>query len=311
MQVRVEGAPRRIAVPEAGSYYAFPDICRLKGRSLLCVFYAGYGHVSLPSEKAPKGGRIVAMRSDDDGATWSAPWTAIDTPADDRDPSLCRLPFGELLCTFFTYGGPDVYDTYLSRSKDEGRTWSEPECILPSFATSTPIRRLRSGRLVLPVYRVDGQKKRAYAAVCLSDDKGRTWRSPRPIGLDYGKTLDETDVYERKDGTLLAISREVMTASESKDGGVTWSTPRPLDFPGHCPCLNRTPEGVLMLAHRLPGTALHFSEDEGRSWRGPVPIDTVIGAYPSMVTLRNGQTLCLYYEEGAGSGIRAATLRVE
>ena len=33
----------------AGGYEAFPDVCRTRDGELLCVFYAGFGHVSLPS----------------------------------------------------------------------------------------------------------------------------------------------------------------------------------------------------------------------------------------------------------------------
>jgi hypothetical protein len=157
---------------------------------------------------------------------------------------------------------------------------------------------------------VDGNGKRAFAAACLSDDKGRTWSAPHPIGLNAGKTLDETDVYEREDGTLLAIMREVMCGAVSQDGGKTWGPVYDLGFPGHCPYLLKTREGVLLLAHRLPQTALHDSMDEGRTWNGPLIIDDVVGAYPSLIQLRDGRVLCVYYEEGAHSAIRAVTLRV-
>ena len=55
----------------AGGYAAFPDICRLQNGDLFCVFYSGYGHVSTPNDKWPKGGRIMAVRSTDNGKTWS------------------------------------------------------------------------------------------------------------------------------------------------------------------------------------------------------------------------------------------------
>src|SRR5437868_3379474 len=42
----------------AGTYQAFPDVCRLKNGDLLAVFYAGYTHISVPSAEFPKGGRI-------------------------------------------------------------------------------------------------------------------------------------------------------------------------------------------------------------------------------------------------------------
>lgn len=311
VHIGIEGFPRRIVTDAgAGGYQAFPDICRLKNGDLLCVFYAGYTHISHPNAQLPQGGRICAVRSTDEGKTWSPPWTVVDTPDDDRDPSVCCLPDGTLLCNFFTYGQNTECDTHLTRSTDGGARWCPPEIVLPGFATSSPIRRLRSGRLVLPVYTVDGNGKRAYAAVCLSENRGKTWSAPHPIGLKAGKVLDETDVFERKDGTLLAVLREVMCGAESRDGGQTWGPVYDLGFPGHCPYLLMTPRGVLLMAHRLPHTSLHYSLDEGCTWQGPVLIDSVIGAYPSMVNLRDGSVLCVYYEEGERSAIRAVTLRV-
>jgi hypothetical protein len=39
-------------------------------------------------------------------------------------------------------------------------------------------------------------------------------------------------------------------------------------------------------------------------------VDSVGGAYPSMVTLKDGSTLIVYYEEGTGSNIRAKRFMV-
>jgi hypothetical protein len=39
-------------------------------------------------------------------------------------------------------------------------------------------------------------------------------------------------------------------------------------------------------------------------------IDDVIGAYPSMVTRKDGTILVVYYEEGDGSSLRARRFRV-
>ena len=86
----------------AGGYAAFPDICRLENGDLYCVFYSGYGHVSTPNDKWPKGGRIMAVRSADNGKTWSKPVVAIDTDLDDRDPSVACLKDGTLLLNWFT-----------------------------------------------------------------------------------------------------------------------------------------------------------------------------------------------------------------
>ena len=101
----------------AGAYEAFPDVCRLSDGRLMAVFYAGYGHVALPTAAWPKGGRISACTSSDEGRTWSAPFVVFDGPDDDRDPSIVQLEDGRLLCNFFI----------LRRSsdpKDPRRPWT-------------------------------------------------------------------------------------------------------------------------------------------------------------------------------------------
>jgi len=80
----------------AGGYEAFPDVCRLQDGSLMCVFYAGYGHVSLPNDQLPKGGRVSYCLSWDEGRTWSEAKTLYDGPDDDRDPSIVVTEFWEL-----------------------------------------------------------------------------------------------------------------------------------------------------------------------------------------------------------------------
>ena len=68
---------------------------------------------------------------------------------------------------------------------------------------------------------------------------------------------------------------------------------------------------MILLPHRVPATSLHWTGDEGKMWNGPVQIDTVGGAYPSLVELPDGLVSCVYYEEGKGSSIRGVRLRVE
>jgi len=114
----------------AGGYAAFPDICRLKNGDLYCVFYSGYGHVSTPNAKWPKGGRIMAVRSSDNGQNWNQSVIVIDTEYDDRDPSVACLKDGSLLLNWFTYRpdqqGKNQIQVLFSRSTDQGKTWSIP-----------------------------------------------------------------------------------------------------------------------------------------------------------------------------------------
>jgi hypothetical protein len=303
----------------AGGYAAFPDVCRTKSDELLCVFYSGSGHVTKASKDWPNGGRIMAIRSKDDGKTWSAPVVLFDTQFDDRDPSIACLHDGTLLCNWFTTPGPKKpHAMFLTRSTDDGKTWSQPAELkieTPEwFVCSAPIRELADGSLILGLYTESQKGKIAYGATVRSTDGGKTWGGLDRIGDTANLPLDaETDVIQLKSGWLLAALRSSkvdMHFADSTDGGKTWGPVRSAGFKGHCPHFLRHSSGTILLAHRLPATAVHWSTDEGKTWQGPLKVDEVIGAYPSCVELRDGTVLCVYYEEGPGSGIRATRLTV-
>ena len=175
-----------------------------------------------------------------------------------------------------------------------------------NYYCSSPIRELSNGNLVLGLYLEDGDD--SWGAVTISTDKGQTWSHPFDIPNGGLKLDAETDVIELKDHTLYAAQRtakESMRFSKSTDGGKTWSVSEPMGFPGHCPYLLRTKDGIVIVAHRIPNTSLHYSLDDCATWSQNVQVDSVGGAYPSMVNLNDGSVLIVYYEEGEGSSIRA------
>jgi len=294
----------------AGGYEAFPDLCRLNDGRLMAVFYAGYDHIALPNDVLPRGGRISFCTSADEGRTWTPAETLYDGPHDDRDPSIVQLKNGKLLCSFFSLKRPadpnKLYEglgSFVISSDDFGKTWTEPRQISNSYYCSSPIRELSDGRLILGLYAED--PRGSYGAATYSDDGGNTWS--KPVDMDNGgyKLDAETDIIELRDGTLYAALRPTMCYSLSKDRGATWSVCKPIGFEGHSPYFHRTPDGIILLAHRLPHTSLHYSLDETKTWSDNVLIDGLIGAYPSMVTLKDGTILIIYYEEGPLSSIRS------
>jgi hypothetical protein len=176
------------------------------------------------------------------------------------------------------------------------------------------VRELPDGTYLLGVYR-EGEAGASWGGVLRSTDSGRTWSAPIPIGEKAGLPLDaETDVVRLKDGTLYAALRSSkvnMHTSTSADGGLTWTPVQDIGFKGHCPHLTRLSTGAILMTQRLPSTALYVSSDECKSWRGPYQIDSVIGAYPATVELKDGSVLVVYYEEGEGSAIRAQRFRLK
>jgi hypothetical protein len=304
----------------AGGYVAFPDVCRLPNGDLFCVFYSGYGHISKPNAKCPKGGRIMAVRSSDNGRHWGEPSVVIDTERDDRDPSVACLKDGTLLLNWFTPpadgASGERLAVRLARSTDQGKSWSEPVKLdsvsTYDFACSSPARELADGSLILGLYHEDG--KLAVGATVKSYDGSKTWKDLALIGEKAGAFLDaETDVVELADHELLAALRSSKTNmhfAHSEDAGKSWGQVQSFGFKGHSPYLLRHSSGVILLAHRLPGTAVHWLSPESKDWQGPVQVDSVIGAYPSMVELPDGSLYCVYYTEGPGSSIRGVRLQV-
>jgi hypothetical protein len=282
------------------------------------VFYAGYGHVSLPDEKWPRGGRVCMIRSRDEGRTWSQPAILFDGPQDDRDPHIAAMRDGTLVCSFFQYrtvAGKTEFDTCLVGSKDGGQTWdSEPRVLARDrWAVSAPVREMPDGTRLLGVYTASDAT--AHGAVLRSTDGGRSWSEPVAIDPHSGVRLDaETDVVLLPDGSLWAALRGDgkvnMHSAVSRDLGLTWSKVKDLGFLGHCPHLTRLTGGQILLGHRLPATSLHISRDDAKTWQGPFPIDSVGGAYPSTLELKDGSVLVVYYEEGETSAVRARRFRV-
>ena len=298
----------------AGGYEAFPDVCRLQDGRLMAVFYAGYTHVSLPCERLPRGGRIDYCMSDDEGRTWSRPKTLYDGPHDDRDPSIVQLKSGRLICNFFS----------LAKSEDSRQNWvgQGTWMVTSEIWGATGHHRGRSRPMPTAAPRSANCRTADLSWGSIARRMGRhmalsptvtmeatTWSEVIDIDNGGHKLDAETDIIELSDGRLYAAERPTMCYSISSDRGRTWSVSQPIGFEGHCPYFLRAHNDIILLAHRLPSTSLHYSLDEGKTWSQNVLVDNVIGAYPSMVNLKDGSVLIVYYEEGAGSNIRAKRFR--
>ena len=261
-------------------------------------------------------------RSTDHGKTWSGSQVIGDTPFDDRDPFIWQAKDGSVHCAWPAADWPKYsarqYDAwchaYRVRSTDDGRTWSKPQEwsvgeTLDWTVWTAPIL-LSDDSWLMPIYKNHGY---VCTAMIRSVDDGKTW-SP-PVFLDESnKSTDEPAVVELPGRRLLCVMRPEgqphAWQSWSSDLGKTWTKPRPLNWYAHAPDLLLTSGGVLLCAHRDPGTAIHYSFDHGKTWAGMVMIDSCGGAYPAMVELPDGRVLIIYYSEGRKSDIRGQFLDV-
>ena len=146
---------------------------------------------------------------------------------------------GEKLVAFYTITGGTNFDprtALWARTSVDGRSWSEPRRVLPGFYIAAPIP-LPGGGLLLSGEHVGESRKSGRMAL---------YRSTQPDGLGgwvaakiapgdlkvFGYT--EPAPYVLADGRIVCPFRNYsgwLYASESRDGGRSWSAPAKTNFP--------------------------------------------------------------------------------
>lgn len=207
---------------------------------------------------------------------------------DDGKTILCVYPKG--------HGkGPVVY----KRSEDGGKTWSERLPTPENWATSEETPTL------FPTIDAAGKKRILMFSglrpvrQAISEDEGQTWTPLAPIGK-FGGIVPMGDVsgnrhhagvytaYFHDDGRFFAeppvkTNPPTMTlyATDTQDGGVTWSDPRVLHASADVllcePGIVRSPDGktlamLLRENKRVANSQIIYSTDEGATWTAPVPL---------------------------------------
>ena len=279
---------------------------------------------------------IVCNRSTDGGHTWSEPYTIALGTGVNHGFGDCALAWSNddngLIAGFV--GGPGLWNstpsnpirTYISRSYDNGQTWTEREditdfifgdnCIVPeqrtwraSFFGSGNGLRTSTGRIMFVAAIRETTAQVLYNHAVYSDDNGQTWH----VSGRASSSGDEAKVTELVDGRILMSIRHAGNRwyNISEDGGETWQPTTSTWYDIIAPACNGdmiryTSENQgynkNRLLHSVPygsnreKVTVYVSYDEGETWPVSKCIVPYSSAYSSLCILPDG-TIGLYVEE--------------
>ena len=265
-------------------------------------------------------GKVLMVRSRDEGKTWSAPAIVLDTPFDDRDAGLLALGSGKLCLTSFNITPKEITTCYLDFLDDIHVSEAEKKMFF-NMAEIVP-QSLRS----------------AYpdSLIMFSDDDGFSWKPPirLPISAPHGpiQTKDGTILYlgtvveghtadavsVAEDGWApIVLYRVFEDGRHEKLGQIPACPEKPESVYYNEPHLVELPDGRLLAHIRVDGfdgktvdegslfTSLQsISEDGGRTWSVPKPLGC-IGAPPFLMRHSSGALISMYSRRKKPYGISA------
>ena len=312
--------------------YRIPAVITAKDGSIVAVTdKRKYNEGDLPQDID-----IVCNRSTDGGHTWSEPYTIALGTGVNHGFGDCALAWSNddngLIAGFV--GGPGLWNstpsnpirTYISRSYDNGQTWTEREditdfifgdnCIIPeqrtwraSFFGSGNGLRTSTGRIMFVAAIRETTAQVLYNHAVYSDDNGQTWH----VSGRASSSGDEAKVTELVDGRILMSIRHAGNRwyNISEDGGETWQPTTSTWYDITAPACNGdmiryTSENQgydkNRLLHSVPfgsnreKVTVYVSYDEGETWPVSKCIVPYSSAYSSLCILPDG-TIGLYVEE--------------
>lgn len=312
--------------------YRIPAVITARNGSIVAITdKRKYNNGDLPEDID-----IVCNVSNDGGHTWTEPYTIAYGTGYNHGFGDCALSWtkndNELIAAFV--GGPGLWPStptnplrgYISRSYDNGLTWTEPEdithfiygveCPVPerqnwagAFFGSGNGLLTSTGRIMFVSAIREDNSGGLCNRVVYSDDNGVTW----DVSERASTWGDEAKVTELEDGRILMSIRHNGNRryNISEDGGVTWM-PQTMEWPEIVgPACNgdlirytsiNAGDDKNRLLHSTPvGTSrrdvtVFLSHDEGETWpisRCVVPYNS---AYSSLCILPD-KTIGLYVEE--------------
>jgi hypothetical protein len=263
-------------------YCAWPSITRAANGDLLVLFCETEEHLG-------PDGRILLMRSADNGKTWQGPQIAYNTIIDDRECGITALRDGRLLMHLWSthwreapyaalaetsYERPvlqrwikhvnqpayanssKLQKAWLSISSNNGTSWPEP---LDGPDSVHGGIQLYDGSILVAGYRDHPH----YCGIYISDSTATSWQevatihSPQPDSIRFG----EPHVAQLKSGRVILMMRATMTKYDDQAKKCyLWES---------------------------------YSDDLGKTWVEPF-VTPMWGFPPHLLVLKDGRLLCSY-----------------
>jgi predicted neuraminidase len=238
------------------------NLMTLGDGALGCVWFGG-------TQEGMADISVHMARLEPGAESWSEAVRLVDDPTrSEQNPILFPTPSDELwlLYTSQKSGNQDTAIVRRRVSRDHGRTWSEPDTMIadPGTFVRQPVQVGANGDWLLGAFlcRTPAGVKWTgdddIAAVRISSDQGRSWRSveiPESLGCVH------TNVVDAGGGELAALFRsrwaDFIHASRSTDGGKSWSPPRPTALPNNNSSIQATrlADGRLCIAYNHSSAA--------------------------------------------------------
>jgi len=186
---------------------------------------------------------------------------------------------------------------------------------------------LKSGRLVVPIwlaYGKEGDHAPSAAATIYSDDHGKTWLAGDlavPNNSDFGNP-NETMLAELSDGHVMLVTRSVSKPNRkiitlSPNGATGWSKPAFHDQLWEPICMasitaHPSQPGTLIFSNphtlkldkdgketpagrgKRENLSIKLSRDDGKTWPISKTLDAGPSAYSDLAVLPDGTVLCLW-----------------
>lgn len=337
--------------------YRIPGLTTTKSGALIAVYDLRHKN----SGDLPGDIDVAAQRSTDNGVTWLPMIRVLDYDSTAKgsagngvgDPCVVAdLQTGTVFVAgLWSFGkrgwggsGPglkpeETGQFVLSRSDDDGKTWSPPVNITDQvkrpewrLCFQGPGRgiQLRDGTLVMPAqFKAAGSNAVPHSFFIFSEDHGQTWKpSPPAIALEQQPWTTEAQVVELADGGILISMRNhdgrrqrawsVFTpnAATGKLDGGSWSPVTfALDDPTCAAGLVSHPskkqgEDIVLFSNpasksKRERMTVYLSRDGGKTWPVSRLVDERPSAYSCLTVLADGSVGLLYE---AGDTFAAAEL---